>query len=67
MKILHAIVWVLAFMGVVACSAATSSDDGPDTAATTEAISVWPPRCGPRNCWAMCVTCEYDICLHEGG
>ena len=26
-----------------------------------------PPRCGPRNCVAMCVTCEYDICRISGG
>jgi hypothetical protein len=26
-----------------------------------------PPRCGPRNCVAMCVTCEYDICRIHGG
>jgi hypothetical protein len=26
-----------------------------------------PPRCGPRNCVAMCVTCEYDICRIYGG
>ena len=26
-----------------------------------------PPRCGPRNCVAMCVTCEYDICRIFGG
>ena len=28
---------------------------------------VWPPRCGSRNCWAMCVTCLYDLCRHYGG
>jgi hypothetical protein len=27
----------------------------------------WPPRCGPRNCWAMCVTCFYDYCRAIGG
>ena len=26
-----------------------------------------PPRCGPRNCVAMCVTCLYDRCRIEGG
>ncbi|HMJ57362.1 MAG TPA: hypothetical protein VK540_35070 [Polyangiaceae bacterium] len=26
-----------------------------------------PPRCGPRNCVAMCVTCLYDICRATGG
>ncbi len=26
-----------------------------------------PPRCGPRNCVAMCVTCEYDLCRIYGG
>jgi hypothetical protein len=26
-----------------------------------------PPRCGPRNCVAMCVTCLYDICRASGG
>jgi hypothetical protein len=26
-----------------------------------------PPRCGPRNCVAMCVTCLYDQCRIEGG
>ncbi|MBL8744168.1 MAG: hypothetical protein JNK04_23835 [Myxococcales bacterium] len=26
-----------------------------------------PPRCGPRNCEAMCVTCYYDICRIQGG
>ena len=25
------------------------------------------PRCGPRNCVAMCVTCFYDICRASGG
>jgi hypothetical protein len=25
-----------------------------------------PPRCGPRNCVAMCVTCEYDLCRISG-
>ena len=25
------------------------------------------PRCGPRNCIAMCVTCFYDLCLKNGG
>jgi hypothetical protein len=28
---------------------------------------VSPPRCGPRNCWAMCVTCLYDLCRASGG
>lgn len=27
----------------------------------------WPPRCGPRNCVAACVTCLYDICRSSGG
>ncbi|MEE9354577.1 MAG: hypothetical protein V3U75_03215 [Methylococcaceae bacterium] len=27
----------------------------------------WPPRCGPRNCVARCVTCEYDLCRASGG
>lgn len=26
-----------------------------------------PPRCGPRNCVAMCVTCLFDICRLSGG
>jgi len=26
-----------------------------------------PPRCGPRNCVAMCVTCLYDVCRASGG
>jgi hypothetical protein len=26
-----------------------------------------PPRCGPRNCVAMCVTCFYDLCRAAGG
>ncbi len=26
-----------------------------------------PPRCGPRNCVAECVTCSYDICRINGG
>lgn len=32
-----------------------------------QSAGFWPPRCGPRNCIAMCVTCEYDCCLHSGG
>jgi hypothetical protein len=26
-----------------------------------------PPRCGARNCVAMCVTCLYDLCRATGG
>jgi len=26
-----------------------------------------PPRCGARNCVAMCVTCFYDACRAAGG
>jgi hypothetical protein len=26
-----------------------------------------PPRCGARNCVAMCVTCFYDVCRAAGG
>ena len=26
-----------------------------------------PPRCGARNCVAMCVTCFYDVCRASGG
>jgi hypothetical protein len=26
-----------------------------------------PPRCGPRNCVAMCATCFYDFCRGSGG
>lgn len=29
--------------------------------------SISPPRCGPRNCVAMCVTCLFDICRLYGG
>ena len=25
-----------------------------------------PPRCGPRNCVARCVSCFYDICRASG-
>lgn len=25
-----------------------------------------PPRCSPRNCTAMCVTCQYDACRIAG-
>ncbi|NUP06908.1 MAG: hypothetical protein HOW73_12720 [Polyangiaceae bacterium] len=47
----------------------TVGDEAVDQA--EEAVKIgdyyWPPRCGPRNCVAMCVTCEYDICRHFGG
>lgn len=42
-----------------------------ETGDATQAIRIGdyynPPRCGPRNCVAMCVTCEYDICRIFGG
>ena len=31
-----------------------------------QSAGAWPARCSPRPCIAMCVTCEYDICLRSG-
>jgi len=41
--------------------------DNPKSSTNKPSDYVSPPRCGPRNCVAMCVTCFYDICRASGG
>jgi len=56
-----------------ASSPSDSADPSPDPsgqetgdASTQGACSYRTPRCGPRNCIAMCVTCFYDHCRAAG-
>jgi hypothetical protein len=77
-----ATLWFLITSFAVACSGDPESpppDDTTDPAGEPDASGQpdgssryvcdykTPPRCGPRGCVAMCVTCFYDRCRANGG
>jgi len=64
MRFLLAMLLGLGFLATAACGAETPV--APEVGVVEQGLGVWPPRCEPRNCVAMCVTCYYDICIHDG-
>lgn len=60
----------LASLLLAACAAEVAPAENDVASAGQELGGVGysnPPRCGPRNCVATCVTCYYDICRIYGG
>jgi len=82
MKKMYAMLLPLVAVFAVACSGAAATPNPTDSAdLSTESVGQVegdpssltscgyksPPRCGARNCVAMCVTCLYDACRAAGG
>ena len=59
------------FVTALGCGTETgvevSSQTNGDVAALQKSDYFATPRCGPRPCIAMCVTCLYDRCRISGG